>query len=286
MRRRLEAEGLFDPVHKRPLPFLPRRIGLVTSASGAALHDFLRGLRRRAFGVEVLLWDARVQGDLAWREIVRGLHLLASRDRVDVIVIARGGGSLEDLWTFNTEPLARAIFELETPVVSAIGHEVDVVLSDLVADVRAPTPTAAAELVAPDGAALRARLAELRTRLAGQELGRLRALRLRLEALERGLVHPAHRLAALDGRLVALRQRLGRAMQAGRTRHDARLGLASGRLDALSPLAVLGRGYAIATSEGDGRILRSAAEVSAGAPIRVRLSEGSLRARVMEAADG
>jgi exodeoxyribonuclease VII large subunit len=223
---------------------------------------------------------------MAWREVVRGLHLLASRDDVDVIVIARGGGSLEDLWTFNTEPRARAIFELETPVVSAIGHEVDVVLSDLVADVRAPTPTAAAELVVPDGAALRARVAELRTRLATGEGQRLRALRLSLAALERGLVHPARRLAALDARLVGLRERLGRAAATGRDRYGARLGLVSGRLDALSPLAVLGRGYAIAVHEGDGRILRAAREVAAGAPIRVRLSRGSLRARVTEAVDG
>ncbi len=280
MKRRLDAEGLFDPAHRRPLPQLPRRIGLVTSAGGAALHDFLRALQRRQLGGDVLLYDARVQGPAAWREVVRGLRLLDGWPGVDVIVLARGGGSLEDLWTFNREELVRAVFEAETPIVSAIGHEVDVVLTDLVADLRAPTPTAAAELVLPDGAALRARLGELRQRIASRQSDRLRELGWRLEALRRALVHPADRLDELGRRIAEARRRLLGAASAGNERLAARLGLARGRLDALSPLAVLGRGFSIARRVADGRILRASGDVAPGEEIRVDLARGALLASV------
>ena len=165
LRRRLVEEGIFDEAHKQPLPFMPARVGLVTSVSGAAIHDFVRALRKRGAGLELVVVDARVQGDSAWREIVRGLRRLDAQPDIEVIVLSRGGGSIEDLWAFNREELVRAIFEAQTPVVSAIGHEVDVVLSDLVADARAATPTAAADLVAPDRAQLDARLEALRVRL-------------------------------------------------------------------------------------------------------------------------
>jgi exodeoxyribonuclease VII large subunit len=282
MRERLAAEGLFDPAHKRPLPRFPRRIGLVTSKGGAAIHDVLRGLRRRQSGVEVVLYDARVQGEDAWRDLVRGLHLLSADPTIEVIVLARGGGSLEDLWSFNREELVRAVFELATPVVSAVGHEVDVVLTDLVADARAATPTAAADLVLPDGAALRARVGDLARRLVREPRARLRELGHRIQALRRGLVHPAARLAELARRLGDARARLERSAREGMLRRGARIEALSGRLDALSPLAVLGRGYAIARREPDGAILRASREVEAGAELRVRLHEGSLRARVLE----
>ncbi len=306
MKMRLAAEGLFDPEHKQELPFLPRRIGLVTSQQGAAIHDFLRGLRRRFPAVEVLLYDARVQGEGAWREVVRGLHLLDTRPGVDVIVVTRGGGSIEDLWTFNREELVRAIFELRTPVVSAIGHEVDLVLTDLVADARAATPTSAAELVVPDAAALLREVSALGAQLTQRQRIRLQALRHRLESLSRGLVHPAQRLAELGRRLGDARARLfhavdhererdsirlshlggrlGRAVQGLQQRQGARVEALGGRLQALSPLAVLGRGYGIVRRESDGAILKSSEQVRVGESIGVRLAQGALRASVTETA--
>ena len=282
LRAALEAEGLFDPARKRPLPFLPKRIGLVTSAQGAAIHDFLRALRRRCPALEVVLYDARVQGEGAWRELVRGLHLLAARADVEVIVLARGGGSLEDLWNFNREELVRAIFELQTPVVSAVGHEVDWTLADFVADARAATPTAAAELVAPDAAALLQRIDALEARMTARLRARLRDLAHRLEALRRALVHPARRLRDLRRQLADLGQRLANAAKRAHERAAARLAGLAGRLDALSPLAVLGRGYTLAFRESDGRLLREPAEVSAGDAILLRLARGRIRATVRE----
>jgi exodeoxyribonuclease VII large subunit len=302
LKARLEAEGLFDPRHKRPLPFLPRRIGLVTSRHGAALHDFLRGLRRRRAPVELVLYDARVQGEGAWREIVRGLHLLEADPTIEVIVLARGGGSIEDLWNFNQEELVRAIFELETPVVSAIGHEIDLVLADLVADARAATPTAAAEVVVPEIEALELRVNGHMRRLAALERGRLRELGARLEALRRGVRHPGERLAAAGARLArggerlvaaVLRSherlsiraaratdRLSSAIRRLAERRSTRLATLGASLDALSPLGVLGRGYSITRRESDGAIVRSSLEVEEGAGILVQLARGSLRALV------
>ena len=222
MRAALAAEGLFDPEHKKPLPFLPRRIGLVTSAQGAAIHDFVRALRRRCRAAELLVYDARVQGEGAWRELVRGLHLLAAQPGVDVIVLARGGGSLEDLWNFNREELVRAVFELETPVVSAVGHETDWVLTDFVADARAATPTAAAELVAPDAVALLRQLEALELRMAGLLRAQLRELAHRLLALRRGS-RPSRAAAARAGPAP------GRAPAAAPGRGPARLPSARAR---------------------------------------------------------
>ena len=282
LRAALAAEGLFDATHKQPLPFLPARIGLVTSTQGAAIHDFLRALRQRCPAVEVVVYDARVQGEGAWRELVRGMHLLEAQAKVDVIVLARGGGSLEDLWNFNREELVRAVFELDTPVVSAVGHEVDWTLCDFVADVRAATPTAAAELVAPDAAALLLRIDTLERRGAQRVRGLLRELAHRLAALRRALVHPAQRLRELRRRVAELRLRLHGSVLRLHERRAARLAALAGHLDALSPLAVLGRGYALAFREADGQLLRAPAEVAAGDAILLRLARGRIRATVRE----
>lgn len=282
LKARLEAEGLFDAEHKRPLPFLPRRIGLVTSIQGAVIHDFLRALRGRFPASEVVVWDARVQGEGAWREIVRGMHLLDSDPTVEVIVLARGGGSLEDLWNFNREELVRAVFELETPVISAIGHESDWVLCDLVADARAATPTAAASLVAPDAAQLLQRIDELELRMTTRVRALLRELAHRLEVLRRGLVHPARRLRESALLLRELRLRLSAAASLTRERAASRLAAIASRLDALSPLAVLGRGFGLVIRESDGAILRDARQASAGESILVRLARGRLYATVRE----
>jgi exodeoxyribonuclease VII large subunit len=302
LKQRLLEEGLFDEVHKQELPFLPRRIGLVTSIGGAAIHDFVRALRRRGAAADVLVWDARVQGETAWREVVRGLQLLDAEPSVDVIVLARGGGSIEDLWTFNREELVRAIFEAQTPVVSAIGHEVDLVLTDLVADLRAATPTAAAELAFPDAHELLERIGELRGRLLRQQRATVAAQRERLRGLERGLIHPAQRLAELWRRVRAARgrlspemrrhlreaaerlsrsrERLAPAARRGGERGGARLEALAGRLNALSPLSVLERGYGIVRREADGAILTAAAQVAPGDELRVRLAQDELLATV------
>ncbi|MFQ5697827.1 MAG: exodeoxyribonuclease VII large subunit [Myxococcota bacterium] len=302
LKARLEAEGLFDPARKRALPFLPSCIGVVTSLGGAAIHDLLRGLRRRAVGAEILVFGCAVQGESAWREVIHGLQLLDAHEKVDVIVVTRGGGSIEDLWTFNREPVVRALAELQTPVVSAIGHEVDWVLSDLAADARAATPTAAAELLLPDGRELSERVRGLERRMATHTRRVLAALEQRLQGLRRGLIHPSERLDALGDRLGAAARRLPRAARRGLEvgqgrlapipgrlrrvlaarleRSERQLAAAGGRLQALSPLAVLGRGYAIARREADGAILVRAAQVEPGESIRLRLARGELRARV------
>ena len=307
MKQRMLEEGLFDPARKRALPRWPERIGLVTSIQGAALHDFVRALRSRGVAAELLVYDARVQGEGAWRGVVRGLHLLDVDPSVSVIVLARGGGSLQDLWTFNQEEVVRAIFELSTPVVSAIGHEVDQVLTDLVADVRAATPTAAAELVVPDGSDLLRRLVELERRLLQHQRAQLVHLGQRLEILRRGLVHPAQRLAELGRQLGEARARLTgavdrgllrrvaalaracegltRAARQGRQRGASRLDALAGRLDALSPLGVLERGYALARRVSDGAILRSSEQAPAGTAIDLRLARGALRATVTRTED-
>ncbi len=256
LKARLAEEGLFDPAHKQAIPEEPRRIGLVTSLQGAAVHDFLRALKVRQADADVLAVDARVQGEEAWREIVRGLHLLDAQPEVDVIVLTRGGGSLEDLWTFNREEVVRCLFELQTPVISAIGHEVDFVLTDAVADMRAPTPTAAAALVAPDGAALHQRLLALGERLQRAQHARLRDARQRLAVLRVGLAQPA------------------RAFR-------AQLNTLSAKLNALSPLAVMGRGFSIASRESDGQVLQSATDVSVGDEVGIRLLRGRLRTAVV-----
>ena len=324
LKQRLQAEGVFDAAHKRPLPAAPCRIGLITSIGGAALHDFLRALRRRGAHLDIVVYDARVQGEQAWREIVRGLHRLGSVPGIEVVVLARGGGSLQDLWTFNREELVRAIFECETPVISAIGHETDWVLTDGVADARAATPTAAAELVCPDAAHLRRVIEGLATRLVRAQGGRVASLAQHLRGLERGLIHPRQRLAAarqrLDGlrallmrrsdrglsarrdrwilalrrlegalerpvaprreRLERSRAGLGAGVDRARERASTRLGALGARLDALSPLGVLARGYSIARRQADGVILRSSQDVEAGASLAITLADGEVRASV------
>ena len=269
LRARLEAEGLFDPERKRPLPPHPRRIGIVTSASGAALHDVLRVAAGRHGGTPLLLAPTRVQGDEAPREIVAALEAIAARPDIDVILLVRGGGSLEDLMAFNHESVARAIRAAPVPVVCGVGHEVDVTIADLAADLRAPTPSAAAMAAVPDGAALRDRLAEQVFRL-GQNARAVVAdaaalLREADTLLERGA-----------SRLGAASRALRREPEAVLERGGARLAGLAGRLDSLSPLAVLGRGYALV--QRDGEVVRSPADVAVGDALRIRLAAGEIEA--------
>jgi exodeoxyribonuclease VII large subunit len=285
LRARLEQEGLFELSRKRPPPAFPRRIGLVTSASGAALRDVIEVSGRRFPATPILLCPTRVQGDGAEHEIAGALAALASLppgQQVDVILLVRGGGSLEDLRPFNTELVARAIAGCPLPVVSGVGHETDLSIADLVADLRAPTPSAAAAAALPDRAVLRDRCARDFARLssAAQRIVERFAARLgqRCEALAG--VAPAARVAAQRVRLEGLAQALGRAASRYAERARSRLASSMGRLDSLSPLAVLARGYSIVCKLDTGAIVRRADECVPGDPLRVRLAEGELTARV------
>ncbi|MDQ2639726.1 MAG: exodeoxyribonuclease VII large subunit [Pseudomonadota bacterium] len=281
LKARLAAEGLFDAALKRPLPTMPRRIAVVTSPTGAAVRDVLHILARRFPPADVLVIPTPVQGAAATEAIVAALDAAAARDDVDVIILARGGGSIEDLWCFNDERVARAIRRSRLPVVSGVGHEIDFTIADFAADVRAPTPSGAAELVVPDRRTLLATLANAQRRL--RQLAEQRVTRafekfgVLGERLARA--HPGHRLQQQMQRLDELDMRLRRALETALTRADHKLLLARRGLDAISPLATLERGYAIVTGP-DGQALMDAGEVRAGDAIEARLKRGILRATV------
>lgn len=333
LRKRLQAEGLFDAARKRPLPALPRKIGIVTSLDGAAIRDIINVLDRRYPNVHLVIRPTRVQGEGAAAEISRGLSDVARVAGVEVIIVGRGGGSIEDLWAFNEEAVARAIAASPVPVISAVGHETDVTIADFVADVRAPTPSAAAEIVVArkdefaagiDGLAHRLRMAatlrvdRLRTlvhRLAGRpglagwparlalrgrDVGELahdlrRVARDLVTRRERsfqelqvrlGRFDLRRRLAGIAAKLAAADAALERAALRAHHRGDTRLRDLAGRLESLSPLAVLARGYAVCWNQERTAILRDAAAVSAGDRVLVTLSRGELECRVEESSHG
>lgn len=320
LKQKLAGEGLFAQERKRALPGWPRVVGVVTSPSGAAIHDIIKVIRRR-MPTPILLSPAKVQGPEAPFELIAALRRLQRVDEVDVIIIGRGGGSLEDLWAFNHEALVRAVADCAIPIVSAVGHEVDVSLCDLAADRRAATPSQAGELVVPDRRLLLARFEDRRRRLlrnierrmidAGSRLhvsstrlerwgrGWVRVQRGRLDAAERRMVpcmraalvarrrrhrelaerlaavHPRARIAAERARLHELERRLLRAGQELTSRLRPRLARAAGKLDALSPLSVLARGYALVRDES-GAVVRDAGQVEVGDRLRLQLSRGEL----------
>ncbi len=282
LRRRLDAEGLFDVARKRALPRVPRRVGIVTSASGAALHDVLEVARRRLPGLPLRLAACRVQGLGADHEVAGALDTLARYGEVDVILLVRGGGSLEDLQPFNSEVLARAIAVSPIPIVAGIGHEIDVTIADLVADARAPTPSAAAELAIPDARALLGALARQRERLArGMRVvvERQRAAWLASEAALRAHA-PAQRVALGRERLEAVRRGLAHAIESELEQRRSRLGRRAAALDSLSPLAVLGRGYGLVRRSRDGAIVRDAGDAPPGESLDVRVARADLEVRV------
>lgn len=328
LKRKLAAEGLFAEARKRPLPTLPRRIGVVTSRTGAALHDIVQTIQRRFPPAHILVADAQVQGASAPGQLVNALRVV-QRAAVDVVILGRGGGATLDLAAFNDERVVRAVAACTVPVVSAVGHEVDVTLCDLAADRRASTPTAAGELVVPVRAELAAKLTEQERRLQRELDLRLRDARQALDGLVEGgraalkarltaraselrrlevrlaAGHPQAKVARAQAELHALEARLrrrepGARLAAGRAevrrleaalevgarraleRRRAALGQAAGRLDALSPLKVLERGYSVATR--DGRVVTTATQLAPGDPLDLRFARGRARARV-EAVD-
>jgi exodeoxyribonuclease VII large subunit len=285
LRRRLEAEGLFAAERKRRPPRVPSRIGVVASLESAALRDVLQVLGRRCPAIPVRIAPARVQGAGAPEEIAAALDLLGRAGGVDVILLVRGGGALEDLQAFNTELVARAIAGAPVPVVSGVGHEVDVTMADLAADLRAPTPSAAAELAAPDRDALGATLRRDWRRLERAARAALDAAGASLAALRESLAlaSPQARLATQRGRLAAAERALPSRTLAILEARRSRLAAAGASLGALSPLAVLGRGYALARRARDGAIVRRADQVEAGEALRVRVAEAEIDATVTAA---
>ncbi len=282
LKARLQQEGLFDAAQKRPLPDLPRRIGVITSPSGAAIRDILHILRRRCPAVPVVIYPVPVQGDGAAAKIAAALALASTRAECDVLILARGGGSLEDLWSFNEEIVARAIRDSTIPVISGVGHEVDFTIADFAADRRAPTPSGAAEVAVPDAAEWLRRLNKDAGRLRLAMQRRLGALAERLEWQRRRLevTHPGHRLRQHGQRLDELELRRRQAMRYRLGALNARADSAALRLNAVSPLATLDRGYAIVSRAPDDSIIRQASAVETGDDIGIRLAQGELEARV------
>ena len=285
LRARLEGEGLFDASRKRPLPAFPGTIGVVTSASGAAIHDILNVLRRRGSGLRVLLCPVPVQGDEAAPRIAEAIADLNRHGQADVLIVGRGGGSPEDLWAFNEEPVARAIFASAIPVISAVGHEVDFTIADQVADLRAPTPSAAAELVVKERRALESHIDHLTMRLSRQMTGRLALLRERIAGYSRRLQASLHRVVQSRRQIEALARRAEAAMLSRQQAAVARLQLAAGRLDSLSPLATLARGYAIVTPIGEPVAVRDAATLEEGTSVHLRFARGTAEAQVTKVSE-
>lgn len=288
LKAKLGAEGLFDPARKRPLPAHPRRIGVVTSPSGAAVHDIIRVAKKRCPSTEILIFPSLVQGAEAPAYLRGGIQYFnAVKDDpeqgVDLIIIGRGGGSAEDLWGFNDERLARAVAASEIPVVSAVGHEVDFTICDFVADLRAATPSAAAELSLPDKEDLSRQVQSLSTRLSAAENTRLRRYRTRLEQLSasRVLTSPEGVWRMRRETVAGLEKRLNLSVSRhlGRKRQSMERVVAS--LGALNPLGVLSRGYALVQNE-EGRVVPTAAELTVGDRVSLRFADGSARVRVEE----
>lgn len=280
LKKKLFAEGLFDSKRKRPLPVMPKRIVVITSPTGAAIRDVLSVLKRRFAGVQVLLIPALVQGEAAAGELIAALKTANEHALGDVILLTRGGGSLEDLWCFNSEALAREIFQSKIPVVSAVGHEIDFTIADFVADLRAPTPSAAAEILVREKTALLDSVAELQLRLAKSMKSDLQQYRLRLQAISSKLKNPKDRINELRQRFDDWNERLAAAMQRSLERRKDRVKRLEASLEALSPLRVLDRGYSLVYASS-GALLKAAENAKTGDDLTIRFSKGSVKAEVL-----
>ena len=282
LKERLANQGLFDPEHKKDLPFFPARVGVITSGTGAAVRDILQILERRCPASEVVLCPVQVQGAGAAAQIARAIELLNAQQAADVLIVGRGGGSLEDLWAFNEEITVRAVAASAIPVISAVGHETDVTICDFAADLRAPTPSAAAELAVPDLADLLGGLYALRSRMEQAALRDMRGRRASLENLlsRRVLRRPEELAWTSRLRLDYAAQRLRGAMEAKLLAEQSRLSRTAARLEAMSPLAVLARGYAIAM-KGD-RPVQSVRELDPGDKLRLTLGDGACEVLVWD----
>lgn len=280
LKARLGAEGLFSSEHKKPIPKMPRRVGVITSASGAAIHDIINVSGRRSPQTEIVIYPAQVQGELAAKSLCGGIRYFNERSPVDVIIIGRGGGSIEDLWAFNDEELARLIYASEIPVISAVGHETDFTICDLVADLRAPTPSAAAEIAFADMSEMSLLLSQRRRMLEVSMTRRHDAQRGALDALGARL-KGASPYAALNqrmARLALIGERLDGQCGVVLDRCSHRLSVLCARLEAANPLALTSRGYAVV--QKDGRAVLRASQLSNGEKIDIHFADGCVSARV------
>lgn len=281
---KLEDEGLFDERHKREIPSFPNQLGIVTSPTGAAVRDMIRTIRKRFPCVSIQIYPAKVQGDEAAEEISRGVSVFNQRDEVDVIIVGRGGGSLEDLWAFNDESLARTIFSSSIPVVSAVGHEVDVTVSDKVADKRVPTPTAAGQFVVPERTKQFEKFQERFTRVTRALKGILRDKSRHFKSCSSRLksLHPDKQLKQKQEMLQQKTKEVLMMLDQEEQNLKRRWRIAGERLESLSPLSVLDRGYSIARKEKTGKVLKDVSRIDSGDRISVRIRNGIVRGEVLE----
>ncbi len=279
LKAKLQAEGLFASDHKKPLPAYPRCLGVITSPTGAAILDILHVLERRYPVLPVIIYPTLVQGNAAAEQIVKALALAHQHGQCDVLILARGGGSLEDLWPFNEEIVARAIFQSTLPIISGVGHEIDFTIADFVADLRAPTPSAAAELVSPDGEALLGYLEQMEIRLTHQVRHHINFKQHRLQSLTARLRHPRERLQYFAQKLDDQSHRLQQAWHKLITKRTHALSLLRQTLLTLSPVATLNRGYAI-VKNSKGEIVHTPLQVTVGEQIFTQVGKGEIISRV------
>ena len=283
LKEKLEKEGLFDQTHKKPIPFIPQKIGVVTSPTGAAIKDILNIIDRRFANIEILIYPVKVQGEGAAQEIAEAITALNALTDIDVIIAGRGGGSLEDLWAFNEEVVARSIYNSRIPVISAVGHEIDITIADLVADKRALTPSEAGELVVPRKDLLLDMLEKLNTRLLQSLTGKLRLSKERLVRVANSyaMKQPFDRLRRWQQRLDEFAQRLNINITHALNTEREKLSGIAGKLESLSPLNVLKRGYTITTRLEDNKSLREVKGLNKGDKIKTNFSKGSVISTIL-----
>ena len=283
LKEKLEKEGLFDHAHKKNIPFMPKKIGIVTSPTGAAIKDILNIIDRRFANVEILIYPVKVQGEGAAQEIAEAITELNNYSDIDVIISGRGGGSLEDLWAFNEEIVARSIYNSKIPVISAVGHEIDLTIADLVADKRALTPSEAGELVVPRKDLLIEKTEKFKTRLLKSLTGKLRLSKEKLDRIANSYVirQPFDKFNRWQQRLDDLSQRLNLNITHALNSEREKLSGIAGKLESLSPLNVLKRGYTITTKQEDNKSLRYITDLSKGDKIKTNLSRGSIISEIL-----
>ena len=272
LKKQLESEGLFSPEHKKPIPPFPDRVGVVTASTGAAVRDIINVITRRYPMAEIVLYPAQVQGSGAAESVVKAIEYFNATDGADTLIVGRGGGSIEDLWAFNEEITARAIYASKIPVISAVGHETDFTIADFVADLRAPTPSAAAEIAVPSAIELRNRIDTDKNRISRNMAGRIEGNRLLLERFK--MRTPKDRIDDANLRIDSLIKSMDSSLKMKTMHLKRELSSAAAKLDALSPLQTLARGYSIPTTE-DGTVIRSAKEMKGGTEFTLRMKDGS-----------
>ena len=282
LKQKLAAEGLFDPAHKKPLPKYPKKVGVVTAPTGAAIRDIINVLTRRFSYADIVLYPVLVQGENSAASVVGAIEYFNAQKGEDVLIVGRGGGSIEDLWSFNEESVARAIYNSEIPIVSAVGHEIDFTIADFVADLRAPTPSAAAELVVPSQIELAEKFNNVYRRMFQQAMRAIENRRLRVSACSDRPVfkNPLQKIENQQQRLDNVSFMLEAAYRNASNEKKRRLAECAAKLEGLSPLGTLARGYSVA-KDSDGKIIRSVSQVSGGDEISVRVPDGEISAQVI-----